>query len=190
MMFNKKKIFSLCMKACLSLVIMVLMATAPLLAADMIRINGKEKHVSKMSQLGNQALIDLGRLAEDQRLKKRLTGSIRDDIKKQYKTNDYTINYVINNTSQVKDRAKKVKSSKKKKKAAKYAAGSTIIAGAAGLAVVLTKDDDDTTVGGSGSFPGGGDGGGDIVASPLPGEVDSGSDRPPASGSGRPPAGP
>ncbi|MGB1230511.1 MAG: hypothetical protein ACPG7U_05045 [Holosporaceae bacterium] len=163
------------MKACLSLVIMVLMATAPLLAEQKLKVKGKQYPVRSIQKLSNAVHRDLENLAKDIAAdKENLSDSnVRSRLKKRHNTDDHTIEYIAKYPDSFKKATSKTKSSKRKKKAAKYAAVGTIAAGAAGLGVALAMDGGDGggdtgdgTVGGEGFYPG--DGGG---ATTLPGEV-------------------
>lgn len=184
-MFDKKEFFSLCMKACLSLVIMVLMATTPLLAADMIKINGKSKSVTKLHEFPLKSLKKLAELAKDPRVGKltmskqhhtQLSQTARtQELEQHYKTDRATIAFVKRNPQEIQKAMKKAKSAQKKKRAAAMAAGGVAIAGAATLGTALAMDGGDGG-GDTGDGTVGGDGGG---ATTLPGEVvDPGFSRP------------
>lgn len=190
MMFNKKKFLPSLMRACLSLVILALMATTPLLAADTLRINGKSKPVTKLHEFPLKSLKKLAELAKDQRVgnltmskqhQTQLSNTAKtQELEQHYKTDRATIAFVKRNPQEIQKAMKKAKSAQKKKRAAAMAAGGVAIAGATSLGTALAMDGGDGgdtgdgTVGGEGFYPG--DGGG---ATTLPGEVvDPGFSRP------------
>ena len=170
-MLDKKKVLFLCMKACLSLVIMVLMATTPLLAVDTLKdtlkINGKSKSVTKLHQFPLKSLKKLADLAKDPRVG-RLTMSKHhqsqlaketntEELEEHYKTDRATIAFVKRNPQEIQKAMKKAKSAQKAKRAAAMAAGSVAIAGAASLAALAMDGGD------GGGDTGGGDTGGGTI---------------------------
>ena len=179
-MLDKKNVLSLCMKACLSLVIMVLMATTPLLAGgkvqeEKLRLRGKQYLVRDIQKLSNAKHRPFENLASDIAADKdNLDDSeVRRRLKKKYETNDHTIDYIAKHPESVRISISKTKSRKKKKNAGKYAAVATIAAASGGLATALAMDGadgggdtGDGPVGGEGFNPG--DGGGATI---LPGDV-------------------